>query len=479
MPCCPNCADSSVAIFYHDGVFVPDSALADFWALPHSRARLLPETYLSPAELLANATVSHGASPPRLDHCAPCWGSTVLAMYNDQGPPIGQHLDLAFDIPAAGRYSLYASVLHWRGYGLWSARLLSASSDASIGASMNVSLSTGISFFGQVSSPATTSDWPETYQDGTTLDVPLGTLIMISGRYRLRFQCIGSNPVGFRNGRFGQAFGMGIDGIAIRKMLVDDPWIYMRQYQTNYTAIQTRKANEARNVIEELEAAVHKWSNAHGGQWPRSLASAVGIIPHDPWQQQFLYAVPGKCNPLSFDIWSRRGQSREPGRMLGNWNLPFAAAGYAVEGEDMTVSNLCQNCAARVVNATGLNVRGAPISKDQFLQLNFSAANVNASATLRFALPNGFELTNGPFVDLFVLYSTSPYYSTCAFENSQTPFFLSGFEEERGRDVSPRAVRVPVHDRSIELVIRAVGGPPQYGLGIGFGVDAVVLVPQT
>ena len=41
------------------------------------RSSLLPERYLSPAEMLANASVSPGAAQPRLDHCSPCWGATV------------------------------------------------------------------------------------------------------------------------------------------------------------------------------------------------------------------------------------------------------------------------------------------------------------------------------------------------------------------------------------------------------------------
>ena len=39
-----------------------------------------------------------------------------------------------------------------------------------------------------------------------------------------------------------------------------------------------------------------------------------------------------------------------------------------------------------------------------------------------------------------------------------------------------RVLRVPVDNRSIALRVRAVGGPQaRYGLGVGFGVDAVVL----
>ena len=79
------------------------------------RSSLLPERYLSPAEMLANASVSRGAAQPRLDHCSPCWGATVLAMYNDAAEPVGQTLDIGFEIREPGRYSLVAGVLHWRG----------------------------------------------------------------------------------------------------------------------------------------------------------------------------------------------------------------------------------------------------------------------------------------------------------------------------------------------------------------------------
>ena len=38
-----------------------------------------------------------------------------LAMYNDAAEPVGQTLDIGFEIREPGRYSLVAGVLHWRG----------------------------------------------------------------------------------------------------------------------------------------------------------------------------------------------------------------------------------------------------------------------------------------------------------------------------------------------------------------------------
>ena len=36
-------------------------------------------------------------------------------MYNDAADPVGQTLDIGFEIREPGRYSLVAGVLHWRG----------------------------------------------------------------------------------------------------------------------------------------------------------------------------------------------------------------------------------------------------------------------------------------------------------------------------------------------------------------------------
>ena len=36
-------------------------------------------------------------------------------MYNDAAEPVGQTLDIGFEIREPGRYSLVAGVLHWRG----------------------------------------------------------------------------------------------------------------------------------------------------------------------------------------------------------------------------------------------------------------------------------------------------------------------------------------------------------------------------
>ena len=340
-------------------------------------------------------------------------------------------------------------------------------------------MSDGISFFGQVTGPASTTDWPETYQDGTPLEIPLGVHRLAAGSYSLQFKCLGSNPLGMSGGSYGHAFGMGLDGLALRKMTVDDPWSYMRDYQSSFSKIEAGKAQTATTNIDKMAAAVRGWAAAHGGRWPASLAEAGLQPPLDPWRQEYSYAAPGKCNPMAFDIWSRRGQSRQPGRMLGNWASPFVAAGHAVEGEAMAVSGLCAGCESRVLT-DAMHVRGAPVSSAHFLQLNFSAAAPGTGvATLRFPLPTELAEVAVAEADVWVLFATSPYYSTVSIEAlpAEGPMLqLSGFEEERGRDAAGRALRVPVDNRSIALRVRAVGGPQaRYGLGVGFGVDAVVL----
>ena len=388
---------SSVAIFYHDGVFAPPggSDLQKFWALPPAAARLLPERFLSPQQMLTNASVSAGASQPRIDGCAPCWGSQVLAMYNSGENPVGQTLDIAIEINESGRYSIVASVLRWRGYGLWGVRLLSSPGHTP---SLNVTLVDAIDFFGQISGPAASMDFPETYQDGTTLETPLGVVRLDPGTYQLQFECLGSNPLGMGRGNsYGEAYGMGLDGLAIRKFNIVDPWAYMREYQQNFSHIEVGKATEAANTLAVIEQKVHAWAANHGGKWPASLVDVDPLLGLDPWRQEWLYAAPGKCNPATFDVWSRHGQSRIPGQMLGNWANPFVAPGHVVEGEAMHVSQLCTGCAQEVLGSDG-HVRGAPISAGHYLQLNFTTASsggddkqtdANVSAVLHFSTPDG------------------------------------------------------------------------------------------
>ena len=51
----------------------------------------------------------------------------------------------------------------------------------------------------QVASAGATSDWPSTYNDGVTLEMPLGVVTLRRGHYRVRFTCVGAsalNPKG-------------------------------------------------------------------------------------------------------------------------------------------------------------------------------------------------------------------------------------------------------------------------------------------
>lgn len=480
---------SSVAIFYHDGVFSPPagSELEAFWALPPPDQRLLPEVYLTPQQMLANASVSTGASHPVIDECSPCWGSNVLAMYDSGAEPVGQTLEIELGINETGRYSIVAGVLRWRGYGVWSARLLSA---PGVSPMLNESLVSAIDFFGQVSGPATSLDFPETYQDGTTLELPLGVLHLAAGMYKLQFQCVGSNPLGRgRSNSYGQAFGMGLDGLAIRKFNIDDTWEYMREYQANFSRIEAQKVKVATAAVLTIENKVHAWAAARGGQWPANLSEVDPTLKLDPWRQEWMYALPGKCNPSSFDVWSRRGQSRVPRQMLGNWPIPFVAQGHVVEGEAMVVAQLCDGCGKAVLDDEG-HVRGAPVSSGHFLQLNLlgspsgGSKSSNASATLQFPVPHGATGAQ----DVWVLYTTSPFHSTVRLDlarigvaqsSASEPLQIEGFAEERGRDVSARPIRATISTagEAMQLHISAVGGRDKYGLGIGAGIDALVFTP--
>ena len=111
---------------------------------------------------------------------------------------------------------------------------------------------------------------------------------LAAGSYSLQFKCLGSNPLGMSGGSYGHAFGMGLDGLALRKMTVDDPWSYMRDYQSSFSEIEADKAQTATTNIDKMAAAVRGWAAAHGGRWPASLAEAGLQAPLDPWRQDYV-----------------------------------------------------------------------------------------------------------------------------------------------------------------------------------------------
>lgn len=190
----------------------------------------------------------------------------------------------------------------------------------------------------------------------------------------------------------------------------------MREYQQNFSRIEEAKTAEATETIVSLKLQVNAWAAKHGGKWPATLLEVDPSLGLDPWRQEWLYAAPGKCNPATFDVWSRRGQSRIPGHMLGNWANPFVAPGHVVEGEAMLVSQLCARCSHEILDSEG-HVRGAPISGGHYLQLNVSSdsggddhqrsAN-NISAILQFSTP---KMVHTPLGVLIVSHNTKEHHA--------------------------------------------------------------------
>ena len=92
----------------------------------------------------------------------------------------------------------------------------------------------------------------------------------------------------------------------------------------------------------------------------------------------------------------------------------------------------------------------------------------------------------GKEVEVWLLYATSPYYGEVEISlvgptvaNTVVVEIINSFEEERGRDVSPRPigrVSIPTAGGNLQLRI-SVGARNKYGLGLGVGVDALVFVP--
>ncbi|MBN2578402.1 MAG: DUF2961 domain-containing protein [Pirellulales bacterium] len=307
---------SSVAFWYQKGVARP------FCPLPPVRQRLNPEIWVEVKDLAGPLRCCEGLRPTVRSNRT-CFGKKMFFLENKKP---GAWLEIPADVKEEGQYSISCFQVLFPGYGTWKVTLT--------GPDMNTVLDPSLDFYDPYD--CLKENWPESYLYGTVHEAKLGVVRLKPGRYTLRFECTGCNPLSRlkKTGRLG--YGLGMDAISLRKL----PWDHMEQwfadYQVKAKALEEERVAEARKTVQALADAVNRFRRDVGSlpqnleellARPDRLANAENRwpyydgrrIPLDPWGQPYRYIIPGKYHPESFDVYSVHGQSRNPSVWIGNW----------------------------------------------------------------------------------------------------------------------------------------------------------------
>jgi hypothetical protein len=320
---------SSVAIWYQKGVAEP------FCEFPPLNERLNPEIWIEVKDLAETLPCSEGLHP-RVRSNRTCEGKQMLYVANDR---VGAWLDVPFTIADEGQYSVSVLQALRRDRGIWKVTLF--------GPALEEVLDPGLDFYDPWL--ALTENQPENTQFGTCHEKKLGVRRLMPGEYRLRFECVGSNPLSTADEFGKRGYDLAMDAISLRKLPWDHMDRWMDEYLVKEKALFARMIATARGTVNALSAAVEAYHRDRG-EYPLALADLVKVkrpdgvpyynadrIPNDPWNQPYQYACPGKYNPDGFDVFSWHGHSRDPGGWIGNWENPYKMRG-AIEGESLRVA---------------------------------------------------------------------------------------------------------------------------------------------
>ncbi|MBN2022513.1 MAG: DUF2961 domain-containing protein [Pirellulales bacterium] len=320
---------SSVAIWYQKGVAEP------FCAFPPVQDRLNPEIIVSTRErterLPCSDDMKRDGHAERVMH-----GLWYMGLRNDK---VSAWVDLPFTIKDEGQYSLSAFPILFRNCGIWKVTLL--------GPGVEIVLDPELDLFD--TSLALKEHSPENIEFGTRTEKKLGIVRLVPGKYRMRFTCIGSNPLS-TTGEFGRrGYNLGLNFISLRKL----PWDHMDQWLKKYLvkerAIVAERDATARRTVDALAAAVAAFHRERGA-YPARLDDLLTTrgqngkpffdatrIPVDPWRQPYQYACPGRYRPESFDLYSMRGDSTDPSHWITSWTADDLRIPGAIEGEALRV----------------------------------------------------------------------------------------------------------------------------------------------
>lgn len=441
---------SSVAFWYQPGT------MERRWPFPSLAERQLPEIWVEPAQMADEAATSPGITGRRAANRT-CHQKVFYYLRNDAP---GGWVEFPFTVEREGRYAVSAFQSLFGEYGVWRVSL--------IGPAGEQVLDDGLDFWDSLA--AREENWPENWHHGTTVETKLGEVRLGAGAYRVRFECVGSNPLSRHpeTGAFGQGYSLGLDAVNLRWLPVD-PADWARDYLPAEEQLFARFEAEAREQVDRLAGAIATIHDADGA-WPAALPAAAP----DPWGMSYRYRAPGLVHPWGFDVWSCRGNSRRAVGWIGNWQSPLDLAREAppgavvIEGEQLALSDSSTGAAARP--QTVQSEVEAPLSGGALLLLDGQPG-----AWVELSLPDG--LPAGEY-DAYLFGATSWDYGTAQWRLNVTPLGepLDGYSDRIGM-TSRGPYRLRLTGTGDRLRCEWVGRNAR-SAGSKAGLDALVLVPR-
>jgi hypothetical protein len=322
---------SSVAFWYQKTIAEP------FDRFPPAEERINREIFLETSNMVDEIKTSDGLTVQRHSNRV-CNLKRGLYVDNTR---IGGWFEVPCRVEEEGKYSISIFQCLYRAGGVWKVTL--------VGPDGPISLDPAMDFYDPYL--AWRENRPENFLYGTWIENKVGIHKLVPGDYAFRFECVGSHPLARAEDSDATGVDCRLDGISLRKFPWDDLYGQMQRYLAEEKERFAEMVDQAEKAVANLEAAIEKFRE-NTDEYPRSLDELrlrpgrfsatdgnwpyVTEIPADPWQQDYRYTYPGRFNPDSFDVYSVRGNSRDPSVWIGNWPCPYRIQG-ALEGEELEV----------------------------------------------------------------------------------------------------------------------------------------------
>jgi len=328
---------SSVAFWYQKTIAEP------FDRFPPFKERVNPEIFLETSDMSSEIKTSPGVTARNHSNRV-C--NLKRGLYVDN-KDIGGWFDVPCHVDEQGKYSISVFQCLYRTGGIWKVTL-----KGPIG---EVLLDRAMDFYDPYL--AWIENRPENFLYGTWFEKKVGIHQLIPGDYVFHFECVGSNPLAREEDSDRPGLNCRLDGISLRRFPWDDLYNQMQRYLAEEEKLFAQKADQAKQVVTELDLAIRRFREDTGQypgnikeliERPRRFRAVTGNwpyvveIPADPWEQRYRYEHPGKFNPDTFDVYSVRGNSRNPSLWIGNWPSPFHIRG-ALEGEHLEIKAKSDN----------------------------------------------------------------------------------------------------------------------------------------
>ncbi len=455
---------SSVAFWYQKGVTKP------FCTLPPLAERMNPETWIEVKDMASQLPCSPGLKPVKRSNRT-CHGKTMLYVANDRA---GAWFEAPFEIREPGQYSLSVFQVLTRENGIWKVTLH--------GANTNQVLDPTLDFYDSLL--ALKENWPESRVYGTVHEQKLGVLKLTPGDYKLRFECVGANPLSRVKGTLKPGHSLAMDAISVRKLPWDDMDKWLADYFEKKKVWERGNVERAQQTVAALADSVKRFTADVGtpperleellakparlattsGRWPYFAGQR---IPLDPWRQPYGYFRSGKFNPDSFDVYSVHGHSRNPSGWIGNWDIPYAMRG-GIEGESLSPATRSDGvqAVAQAISTSSI----PPVSGGKHLFLRMPGEK----AFVTFSLPRSLKPGNYAATLTAV---TSRDYGIVQWSINNQPLGkpLDGYTTTIGSR-TVQSVPVALRDGANELRIEVVGRNLK-SQGHHAGVDVILLRP--